>query len=124
MRGWRNRQTRWIQVPVPARAWGFNSPLAHRGDGPIVIITVGPSPFPRSVVRCDESLRWWDGAARVRPVRRKPSSAVIEGGDQQSEKRDRRAHRDHRQGHRDDGARQGGAQGRQESEVVGAVGAR
>lgn len=29
MRGWRNRQTRWIQVPVPARAWGFNSPLAH-----------------------------------------------------------------------------------------------
>lgn len=30
MRGWRNRQTRWIQVPVPERAWGFNSPLAHR----------------------------------------------------------------------------------------------
>lgn len=29
MRGWRNRQTRWIQVPVPERAWGFNSPLAH-----------------------------------------------------------------------------------------------
>lgn len=26
MRGWRNRQTRWIQVPVPERAWGFNSP--------------------------------------------------------------------------------------------------
>jgi hypothetical protein len=24
-------QTRWIQVPVPARAWGFNSPLAHNG---------------------------------------------------------------------------------------------
>jgi hypothetical protein len=24
-------QTRWIQVPVPARAWGFNSPLAHHG---------------------------------------------------------------------------------------------
>ena len=32
MRGWRNRQTRWIQVPVPARAWGFNSPLAHREE--------------------------------------------------------------------------------------------
>lgn len=31
MRGWRNRQTRWIQVPVPERAWGFNSPLAHSG---------------------------------------------------------------------------------------------
>ena len=23
-------QTRWLQVPVPARAWGFKSPLAHR----------------------------------------------------------------------------------------------
>ncbi|MEY4997160.1 MAG: hypothetical protein RLY59_564 [Actinomycetota bacterium] len=22
-------QTRWLQVPVPARAWGFKSPLAH-----------------------------------------------------------------------------------------------
>jgi hypothetical protein len=30
MRGWRNRQTRWIQVPVSERTWGFNSPLAHR----------------------------------------------------------------------------------------------
>jgi hypothetical protein len=36
LREWRNRQTRRIQVPVPARAWGFNSPLAHpvsTGDG-------------------------------------------------------------------------------------------
>ena len=30
-REWRNRQTRTVQVRVPARAWGFNSPLAHRG---------------------------------------------------------------------------------------------
>ncbi|SBS72832.1 conserved hypothetical protein [uncultured Microbacterium sp.] len=30
-REWRNRQTRWLQVPVPERAWGFNSPLAHSG---------------------------------------------------------------------------------------------
>lgn len=29
MREWRNRQTRTVQVRVPARAWGFNSPLAH-----------------------------------------------------------------------------------------------
>ena len=29
-REWRNRQTRWLQVPVPERAWGFNSPLAHQ----------------------------------------------------------------------------------------------
>lgn len=27
---WRNRQTRWLQVPVAARSWGFKSPLAHR----------------------------------------------------------------------------------------------
>ncbi len=26
---WRNRQTRWLQVPVAARSWGFKSPLAH-----------------------------------------------------------------------------------------------
>ena len=26
---WRNRQTRWLQVPVFARMWGFKSPLAH-----------------------------------------------------------------------------------------------
>src|SRR5688500_11835850 len=26
---WRNRQTRWLQVPVSARTWGFKSPLAH-----------------------------------------------------------------------------------------------
>src|SRR5699024_522993 len=31
-REWRNRQTRWLQVPVPARAWGFNSPLAHKEE--------------------------------------------------------------------------------------------
>src|SRR5687768_11995280 len=29
-RKWRNWQTRWIQVPVPARVWGFNSPLSHQ----------------------------------------------------------------------------------------------
>ncbi len=29
-REWRNRQTRTVQVRVPERAWGFNSPLAHR----------------------------------------------------------------------------------------------
>ena len=27
------RQTRWLQVPVSARTWGFKSPLAHaRGN--------------------------------------------------------------------------------------------
>ena len=26
---WRNRQTRWLQVPVFERMWGFKSPLAH-----------------------------------------------------------------------------------------------
>ena len=28
---WRNWQTRWIQVPVSERTWGFKSPLAHQG---------------------------------------------------------------------------------------------
>jgi hypothetical protein len=39
-REWRNRQTRRIQVPVPARAWGFNSPLAHprRSPGPPSVV--------------------------------------------------------------------------------------
>ena len=48
MRGWRNRQTRWIQVPVPERAWGFNSPLAHRRTG---------LPQGRPVLRCDGRTR-------------------------------------------------------------------
>ena len=26
-------QTRWLQVPVSERAWGFKSPLAHREWG-------------------------------------------------------------------------------------------
>jgi len=26
---WRNRQTRWLEGPVPERAWGFKSPLRH-----------------------------------------------------------------------------------------------
>ena len=30
-REWRNWQTRWLQVPVPERVWGFKSPLAHAG---------------------------------------------------------------------------------------------
>lgn len=33
-REWRNRQTRTVQVRVPERAWGFNSPLAHRREIP------------------------------------------------------------------------------------------
>ena len=32
-REWRNWQTRWIQVPVFERTWGFKSPLAHSGHG-------------------------------------------------------------------------------------------
>jgi hypothetical protein len=30
---WRNWQTRWLQVPVAARSWGFKSPLAHAWKG-------------------------------------------------------------------------------------------
>ena len=47
MRGWRNRQTRWIQVPVPERAWGFNSPLAHHEEAVLLRTKVrrGPASF-------------------------------------------------------------------------------
>ena len=31
-RVWRNWQTRWLQVPVSARTWGFKSPLAHTSN--------------------------------------------------------------------------------------------
>ena len=30
---WRNWQTRWLQVPVSVRTWGFKSPLAHHSSG-------------------------------------------------------------------------------------------
>ncbi len=52
MRGWRNRQTRWIQVPVPARAWGFNSPLAHQPEAPQVSDLGGFRVFGRESVGC------------------------------------------------------------------------
>ncbi len=32
--GWRNWQTRRLQVPVPARVWGFKSPPQHHVSGP------------------------------------------------------------------------------------------
>lgn len=48
MRGWRNRQTRWIQVPVPERAWGFNSPLAHSTQVGGIVEMPPTSAFPGS----------------------------------------------------------------------------
>ena len=37
------RQTRWLQVPVSARAWGFKSPLAHHlrtgPSGPVLVLS-------------------------------------------------------------------------------------
>src|SRR5690606_34904116 len=44
-REWRNRQTRTVQVRVPERAWGFNSPLAHVAKVPVRVIWPGPSPL-------------------------------------------------------------------------------
>ena len=38
-REWRNWQTRRIQVPVPARVWGFKSPLAHDVNGRRLLLT-------------------------------------------------------------------------------------
>ena len=55
-REWRNRQTRTVQVRVPARAWGFNSPLAHHegsssqiGAGQQVTAAAGNCPEARYV---------------------------------------------------------------------------
>ena len=55
-REWRNRQTRTVQVRVPERAWGFNSPLAHwfRGtypgrEGPFVVQVGESRPETRTV---------------------------------------------------------------------------
>lgn len=38
-REWRNRQTRTVQVRVPERVWGFNSPLAHHRGSPVPSLT-------------------------------------------------------------------------------------
>ena len=41
------RQTRWLQVPVSERAWGFKSPLAHRERPRFVQVTgLGRSVIP------------------------------------------------------------------------------
>ena len=36
-------QTRWLQVPVPERAWGFKSPLAHRRTSSVNAVDNTPS---------------------------------------------------------------------------------
>jgi hypothetical protein len=71
-REWRNWQTRWLQVPVLERAWGFKSPLAHanrkallaEGLSSSVVACAAPPPPPprRDVVR---SVGWQgpEGAA-------------------------------------------------------------
>ena len=35
-------QTRWLQVPVPERAWGFKSPLAHRRTSSVNAVDLTP----------------------------------------------------------------------------------
>ena len=56
-REWRNWQTRRIQVPVPARVWGFKSPLAH----PSSRVLAWPERRPGGSGVCGSS------ATRVRP---------------------------------------------------------
>src|SRR5690606_2101988 len=74
-REWRNRQTRTVQVRVPERAWGFNSPLAHVTKVPVRVIWPGPSPF-----REDGAVALLDDTgvplARVRPTARRVVSLV------------------------------------------------
>ena len=47
-REWRNWQTRWLQVPVFERTWGFKSPLAHSGLIAVMHIPVGQERPPRN----------------------------------------------------------------------------
>lgn len=71
MRGWRNRQTRWIQVPVPERAWGFNSPLAHSGVPKRRAPDSDESRSPGSVSRCvDQGVGLRDATVAASPFRR------------------------------------------------------
>ena len=45
---WRNWQTRWLQVPVSERTWGFKSPLAHSsGRSPRFGTATAPASSPR-----------------------------------------------------------------------------
>jgi hypothetical protein len=44
------RQTRWLQVPVSERAWGFKSPLAHhRRPGFVQVTGLGRVVVPQAV---------------------------------------------------------------------------
>lgn len=66
MREWRNWQTRWLQVPVLARVWGFKSPLAHTQTEEQVREKV--SPFSDSMIRVRPSGRFfscWAFTVRV-----------------------------------------------------------
>ena len=123
-REWRNRQTRTVQVRVPERAWGFNSPLAHitttaPGSGP------GPSsvmPGRRSVaeawpveVRRDQAAQGRQVVAalldhhrgQAQPTEDRPRLAVAVAGDQQRALRVVGG-RVHAEGHHQRGAVRGG----------------
>ena len=85
-REWRNRQTRTVQVRVPERAWGFNSPLAHH-ESSSSDLRLCPRPgLPRAcgVARCSTSL----------------SSEVWRGMDRQAQAQRRRRLRARRVAHR------------------------
>ena len=51
-REWRNWQTRWLQVPVPERVWGFKSPLAHATEiaPDLGFCALGQGPFVSKVL--------------------------------------------------------------------------
>lgn len=57
MRGWRNRQTRWIQVPVPERAWGSTPPRAP-AESPAGLGPAGLSLVPDMDSGTDWSRPW------------------------------------------------------------------
>src|SRR3954451_4821634 len=98
-REWRNRQTRTVQVRVPERAWGFNSPLAHvtvcqhtaidgHGSpvGSVAVVVRGggrPDPVVVHQVRIGgaATVRWCSFGRALRPdrPRGRPASARLLG---------------------------------------------
>ena len=72
---WRNWQTRWLQVPVSVRTWGFKSPLAHHtttndaGRMPDLRTSTALRQLPE--LGCDPpQSRWRWSVVRVEPTRR------------------------------------------------------
>ena len=68
-------QTRWLQVPVFERTWGFKSPLAHESDGRLPHALIAPTYRPFATSTDEEFpavvqfVRWRTAICRNRGTR-------------------------------------------------------